>query len=432
MKLANVLTLILFAAIPLNMVAQTGSNAQTTGQNTSGSNSQSARPFPTTNYYRSPYARPPGYRPGDYARQAYMRQMQQEEEKRHPGRSHAEQTTQGQVGQQTQQSRRAEQGRQIQSAVQTYLGVTPKGDTSKGYTYQDTVSIDGMTRTFQCHLPPGYKSLRNMPVVLVFHGLQLNGSMMMFLSQFNPVADRNNFAVIYGDGIGKAWDDGHAGRGIDDIGYVGKVIDKIANTVSVDRKRVYACGISNGGYFSQMLACAIPDKIAAIGVVGSTLMQQAANGCHSNRPMPIMFFLGTSDPLIAWGSSGASTANGELNELVDLVGAGKFGGVESALARYGGIMPVPEMIEFWTTHNQCGSARPYISNEPDRDPKDGTRVRREAYGSAGREVILYRIENGGHTWPGGLPYASSGLAGKISQDINASETLWQFFKTHSR
>jgi len=428
LKPANVLTLILSAAIPLILLAQTASCAQSSGQSASGTASQNSRPFPTSNYYRSPYARPPGYKPGDYARQAYMRQMQQEEERRHPGRSQAEQTSQGQ---QNSQGRRSEQGRQLQNAVQTYLGVTPKGDTSKGYTYQDSISIDGMSRTFQCHLPPGYKTLRNMPLVLVFHGLQLNGSMMMFLSQFNPVADKNGFVVIYGDGIGKAWDDGHAGRGIDDVGYVCKVIDKIAGTVSIDRKRVYACGISNGGYFSQMLACAIPDRLAAVGVVGSTLMQQAAKGCHSNRPMPIMFFLGTSDPLIAWGTSGASTANGELNELVDLVGAGKYGGVESALARYGGLMPVPEMIEFWTTHNQCDT-HAHVTNEPDREPKDGTRVRREAYGSAGREVILYRIENGGHTWPGGLPYASSGLAGKISQDINASETLWQFFKTHSR
>lgn len=426
----------LSAAIPLNLLLQTGSSAQSSAQNPSGAGNQSSQPFPTTNYYRSPYARPPGYRPGEYARRAYMRQMQEEEERKHPGSTQAQQSQapqgQGQQGVQTLQSQRAQQGRQIQNAGQRYLGVTPKGDTTKGYTYQDTVSIDGMNRTFQCHLPPGYKTLKNMPVVLVFHGLSLNGSLMMFLSQFNPVADRNNFAVIYGDGIDKCWDTGQSGRGVDDVGYVCKVIDKIANTVSIDKRRVYACGISNGGYFSQMLACAIPERIAAIGVVGSTIMQQAANGCHSNKPMPVMFFLGTSDPLISWGSSGASTANGELNELVELVGANKFGGVDSALARYGGLMPVPEMIEFWCAHNQVGAAHANITNEPDKDPRDGTRVRREAYGSSGREVILYRIENGGHTWPGGLPYASSGFAGKISQDINASETLWQFFRTHSR
>jgi polyhydroxybutyrate depolymerase len=413
MKLATILTLIVAVAVPLSLLAQTGSSAQSS-QQSGGQSTNQARPFPTTNYYRSPYPRPPGYRPGEYAARAYARQQQQEEERRHPSKQPTQQQVQG-----------------IQQ-IQNYLGMSSRTDKQKGYTYQDNISIDGMNRTFQCHLPVGYKSLKNMPVVLVFHGLQLNGSMMMFISNFNPVSDRNGFVVVYGDGVGKAWDDGRGGRGVDDIAYVCKVIDKVASTVSVDKRRVYACGISNGGYFSQLLACAIPDRLAAIGVVGSTLTQQAANHCHSDRAMPIMFFLGTNDPLIAWGSSGAGTVSGELNELVDMVGANKYGGVESALARYGGLMPVPEVIDFWTAHNHCSSSNPHSTNEPDRDPKDGTHVRREAWGSSGGEVVLYRIEGGGHTWPGGLPYASSGFAGRISQDINASELLWQFFRTHSR
>ncbi len=413
MKLATILTLIVSVAVPLNLLAQTGSSAQSSSQS-GGQGTNQARPFPTTNYYRSPYARPPGYKPGEYAARAYARQQQQEEERRHPNKQPTQQQVQG-----------------IQQ-IQNYLGTSSKTDKQKGYTYQDTISIDGMSRTFQCHLPVGYKSLKSMPIVLVFHGLQLNGSLMMFISNFNPVSDRNGFVVVYGDGVGKAWDDGRGGRGVDDVAYVCKVIDKVASTVSVDKRRVYACGISNGGYFSQLLACAIPDRLAAIGVVGSTLTQQAANHCHSNRSMPIMFFLGTNDPLIAWGSSGAGTASGELNELVELVGASKYGGVESALARYGGLLPVPEVIDFWTAHNHCTSNNPHTTNEPDKDPKDGTRVRREAWGSSGGEVVLYRIEGGGHTWPGGFPYASTGFAGKISQDINASELLWQFFRTHSR
>ncbi len=73
------------------------------------------------------------------------------------------------------------------------------------------------------------------------------------------------------------------------------------------------------------------ERLAAIGgEVGSTLTQQAANQCHSNRSMPIMFFLALNDPLIAWGSSGAGTASGELSELADMVGVSKIGGVESA------------------------------------------------------------------------------------------------------
>ena len=415
MKPATILTLLLSAAVPLNVLAQT-STQSSSGQ---GSAQTPQRAFPTTNYYRSPYARPPGYRPGEYAARAYARQMQQEEEKRHPGRQAVQTGSSSQEHQAIQQVRR-------------YLDAPAKNDKNAGYTYQDTVTVDEMKRTFQCHVPPGYKNLKNMPLVLCFHGLGLTGNLMMFISQFNQVAYRNGFVVAYGDGINHAWDDGRGGRGIDDVGYVCKVIDKAASTVSIDKRRVYACGISNGGYFSQLLACAIPDRLAGIGVVASTLTQQAASHCHSSRPMPIMFFLGTGDPLVAWGSAGSGTANGELSELVDMVGASKIGGVDSALARYGGILPVPEVVDFWTAHNRCPATNAHVTNLPDKDPKDGTRVRREAWGSSGNEVVIYRIEGGGHTWPGGLPYASSGFAGKISQDIDASDTLWQFFKTHSR
>ncbi len=416
MKPATILTLLLSAAIPLNVLVQTGSTAQSTAGGQSGSSGQSNaqnRPFPTNNYYRSPYARPPGYRPGEYAQRAYARQQQQEEEQKHP---------QSQQQQQSQTSKSSSQ----------YMGAGAASDKAKGYTYKDTVNIDGINRTFQVHLPAGYRSMKNMPLVLAFHGLHLNGTLMMFLSGFNSVSDKNGFVVVYGDGIGEQWDDGRGAHGYDDVGYVCKVIEKVSTTVSIDKRHVYACGISNGGYFSQLLACAIPDRLAAIGVVGATLVQGAANHCHSSRPMPIMFFLGTGDPLVAWGSAGNGSNVGELGDLAELVGVSKIGGVDSVLARYGGIMPVPEVIDFWTAHNRCPSGNPYTSMEPDRDPKDGTRVKKEAWGSTGNEVVLYRIEGGGHTWPGGMPYASQNFAGRISRDIDASETLWQFFKTHSR
>jgi polyhydroxybutyrate depolymerase len=69
---------------------------------------------------------------------------------------------------------------------------------------------------------------------------------------------------------------------------------------------------------------------------------------------------------------------------------------------------------------------------PDRDPKDGTRIKREQYGSGPNEVLLYTIEGGGHTWPGCINLqAISGISGNISQDASGSELLWEFFRNHS-
>jgi polyhydroxybutyrate depolymerase len=117
----------------------------------------------------------------------------------------------------------------------------------------------------------------------------------------------------------------------------------------------------------------------------------------------------TEDPLVPWGG-------GEIR-----FGRQKFGKVLSVL----------ESVKFWTTHNQCSSPS-NITWEPDRDPKDGTRVRKELYNQCreSSEVVLYGIEGGGHTWPGGDQYLPEWMIGKTSRDIDANEVIWDFFKRH--
>jgi polyhydroxybutyrate depolymerase len=98
---------------------------------------------------------------------------------------------------------------------------------------------------------------------------------------------------------------------------------------------------------------------------------------------------------------------------------------------FGRALSVPETIKYWVNHNQCSSS-PSISMEPDRDPKDGTRVRREAYNQCreSSEVVLYAIEGGGHTWPGGDQYLPQWIIGKTNRDIDANEVIWDFFRKH--
>ena len=75
-----------------------------------------------------------------------------------------------------------------------------------------------------------------------------------------------------------------------------------------------------------------------------------------------------------------------------------------------------------------------VTEEPDRDPHDGTRVKCTRYvnESDGTEVILYAVEGGGHTWPGGFQYLPAWIIGKTSRDIDANEVIWAFFKRHSK
>jgi len=299
----------------------------------------------------------------------------------------------------------------------------------KALHFVESISVDGLQRQFQVHVPPGYDRNRATPVVLIFHGLQMNGTMMVGTTGFNMISDRNNFVAVYGEAANGRWNDGHSGSGADDVAYVSALLDKLSRVVNVDRKRIYACGISNGGYFSQFLACAMPEKIAAVGVVASPMMKQTQSVMQSAKPVPIVFFLGTDDPLLPW-DDGRTKDIGKLGEVLGLSG---IGSIDNGLAQsYGGLLTVPETISFWTSHNGC-SDNARLTQEPDQDPRDGTRVKKEVYGLAGNEVVLYTIDGGGHTWPGcpNLKMISS-ISGNISQDIDASALMWQFFKSHNR
>ncbi|MBP9089931.1 hypothetical protein KBI23_02815 [bacterium] len=314
------------------------------------------------------------------------------------------------------------------SAVSTPGQSQQSQQKGKSYHFVDSVMVDGLQRQFQVHVPPGYDRSKPMPVVLIFHGLHMNSTMMMGMTGFNPVSDHNNFIAVYGEGVNNRWSDGRTGSGVDDITYVTSLLDKLAKEVNIDRRRIYACGISNGGFFAQVLACNLPDKIAAAGVVASTMMDRTQGMMQGSKAVPIVFFLGTDDPLLPW----ADGRTKDIGKLGEALGLSSLGSIDNGLARYGGLMTVPETIGFWTGHNNC-SGNPQTRQEADRDPRDGTTVRRESYGSSSNQVVLYTIEGGGHTWPG-CPNLSaiSGLTGKISQDIDASSEMWEFFKSHSR
>jgi len=121
---------------------------------------------------------------------------------------------------------------------------------------------------------------------------------------------------------------------------------------------------------------------------------------------------GTEDPLVPW----------EGGETPDPTGKRMLGE----------ILSVPETIEVLVRHNQC-STSPTGAWEPDRYPQDGTQVRREVYAACkeGTEVVLYAIEGGGHSWPGGYQYLSEQFIGRTCRDIDASDAIWNFFKNHA-
>lgn len=249
---------------------------------------------------------------------------------------------------------------------------------------------------------------------------------MIGVTGFSGIANRNDFIVVYCQSANGEWEDGMKNQRHNDVGYVDAVLKKVAQTVAVDTHRVYAVGLSNGGYFVQLLACSMPEKIAAVAVVASTGMEGAVTRSRADKPIPIVFFIGSQDPLINWGDAKAKN----LGKYASKLGISEIDPSFLSLVRYGGWFSVPDVINFWTTHNRCQGS-PRSTYEPDRDPSDGMRVKKDAWGTRGNEVILYTIEGGGHTWPGCI-FLAGKRQSSCCQDINTGEEIWQFFRGQSR
>ena len=281
--------------------------------------------------------------------------------------------------------------------------------------YSASIISGGLERTYRVHISSSYDQDNPTPLVIALHGGGGTGKGMVKLSGFNTVADRENFIVVYPDGFEKHWNDD---RGVqwqshvenaDDIGFISALIDRLSDELNIDARRVYVTGISNGGMMSHRLGCELSQKIAAISPVASNIPVSMASVWSPSRPVSVLIINGTDDPLERW----------------------EGGEIRLGRNTYGVVLSVADTVEFWVEKNRCSSP-PVITHLPDKDPADGTTVRTEVYGGCegGVEVVLYAIEGGGHTWPGGLPYLPESIIGRTSREFNASEIIWQFFKEH--
>ena len=98
----------------------------------------------------------------------------------------------------------------------------------------------------------------------------------------------------------------------------------------------------------------------------------------------------------------------------------------------GEVLSTDESIAKFLDFNQCSMSTE--TEVVDQLPNDGTSVEITRYNSCEdtTEVVLIKVVGGGHTWPSGAQYLSSGIVGVVSNEINASEMILDFFLSHSR
>lgn len=280
--------------------------------------------------------------------------------------------------------------------------------------YRRTVNSGGLERNYLVHVPPRYDGKKPLPVVLIFHGGGSNAAMTVRYTGLNDKADAAGFIAVYPNGTGRVeraltWNAGNCcgyaqRHQIDDVAFVSALLDDLEKVSSVDRRRIFATGISNGGMMSYRLAAELSDRIAAIAPVAGTL---GIDDVKPKRPVSVLHFHGTDDKFLPFaGGRGAKSITQTVFHLVE------------------------QTLSTWVKINGC-PVLPKTTKVP-HVAKDEMRVTRREYGAGknGAEVVLYLIEGGGHTWPGRHPLVEIEFLGPTTGDISANDLMWSFFEKH--
>ena len=266
-----------------------------------------------------------------------------------------------------------------------------------------TIISSGEERKYLLYVPRSYDRAKPTPLVISLHTAMSWPSSAMAISQWNPVADKDGFIVVYPEGTGrgaKSWEmtGSEAPSRMPDVMFISELIDKLEASYNIDKTRVYANGMSNGGGMAFVLSCTLSDRIAAVGLVSAGLYPEW-NWCTDHRPVPVIAFHGTADPICPY--------NG---------GPLKLGG--------GTFANVPGFMANWSRRNQCGPSPSESAVAPDVTRLQYT----DCADNAG--VVLYTVKGGGHQWPGGKRVPAEWMIGRYSRSIDATGQMWAFFREH--
>jgi polyhydroxybutyrate depolymerase len=254
----------------------------------------------------------------------------------------------------------------------------------------DSIFNQGVWRSFIVHLPTGYNSNQQYPLVLNLHGLNSSASQQQNYTKFNVVADAAKFIVVYPNAVAGSW----VINTNSDVNFISSLVDTLRNQYNINNC-LFVMGMSQGGFLTYKLACSLPQAIKAIAVVSGNMSQNLQNTCGLSTSLPVMHFHGTADQLVNYNGTA-------------------------------GIPPVTTLIDWWVEHNNCNTT-PILDPIPNTVIGDSSTVENYYYystASNGSEVSFLKILNGGHTWPGSAPFPPFGFT---NQDVQASVLIGNFF-----
>ncbi len=257
-----------------------------------------------------------------------------------------------------------------------------------------TIMSGGLSRTINVHVPKSYDPTQPMPLVINFHGYTSDAMQEDALSGMSAKADAAGFIAIHPEGTNNSWNAGAccgmaAQQNVDDIGFVKDILATAEDKLCIDAHRIFATGMSNGGFLSNRIGCELADRFAAIAPVAGVT---GVTPCSPSRPVPVIHFHGTADTLVPYNGNTAQ-----------------------------GFIAVPDDFAAWGMRDGC-------TDMPSQTYSMGdVTCNSYLHCNGGAQVTLCTVQNGGHTWPGGLPVPALGYT---TTNISATDAMWSFFQAH--
>jgi polyhydroxybutyrate depolymerase len=269
-----------------------------------------------------------------------------------------------------------------------------------------TTTSGGVERWYYLHVPPAHDGTTPVPLVLDLHGYSEGAQVHVALTGLGPYGDEHGFITVTPQGLGQVprWD---VALDSPDLDFVGHLLDEVERAACVDLARVYATGLSNGAFLASSIACRWADRVAAVAPVAGL---RAVEGCDPSRPVPVIAFHGTADLYVSYdGGFGPALAGPD--------GSGSLAAPDLGPS-------IPEMAATWAIRNGCGATPTKATIS-----EDVTLIAFDCPHDA--EVQLYRITDGGHTWPGSkLSDQLAAAIGRTTMTIDANALIWSFFVQH--
>ncbi len=175
--------------------------------------------------------------------------------------------------------------------------------------------MGGTSRTYILHVPSKYDGTKPVPLVVDFHPLGGSGSSESGSSPYKAQTDPEGVITAYPDGkrgpSGGAWSVGPCCvADTDDVAFAKALVADVEKVACIDPKRVYAVGFSMGGGMSHYVACHAADVFAAVAPAAFDLLNENQDGCTPPRPITVVSFRSTGDPVVPYNGGYSSVVSG--------------------------------------------------------------------------------------------------------------------------